>query len=240
MLSKYFKAPKVNEVIQGNESKSNEVVHLESACSIRDLINTEQDHLQAINHQSETQLKTNGRKRTSLRKFILTEETNPYQCSKDNNEDNFEVPVKKTKIRTNLKRKNNSSRNKRSSRGQQNIKTLLMRNEVMFSEITSQQCRLDNFSADEIHLALALSKSQVETHASSNFDFADQKVENNQVNLESVQNILGQYGFRPCGLEAYNSLSTALLPGSNRRGRNKWINKYTSLTLRDSKLQAKK
>ncbi|XP_039964611.1 structure-specific endonuclease subunit SLX4 isoform X1 [Bactrocera tryoni] len=241
LLSKYFEAPKVNEVIQGNEPKSNEVVHLESGCSIRGLINTGQDHLQAENQQSETQLKTNGRKRTSLRKFVLTEETNPYQCSKDNNEDNFEVPVKKTKIRTNLKRKNNSSRNKRTlSRGQQNIKTLLMRNEVMFSEITSQQCRLDNFSADEIHLAIAMSKSQVETRGSSNFDIADQRVENNEVNLENVQNILGQYGFRPCGLKAYNSLSTALLPGSNRRGRNKWINKYTSLTLRDSKLQAKK
>nr|XP_014097134.1 structure-specific endonuclease subunit SLX4 isoform X2 [Bactrocera oleae] len=238
LLSKYFKTPKENEANQGNEPKVNEFVHMESASPTKGLINTEYDDLQSIT-QNETQKRY--RKRTSLRNFVLTEGTNTRKCSKDDSEDNFEVPEKKTKTRTNLKRKIYSSRNKRIlSRGQQNIKTLLMQNEALFSEITSQQCRLDNFSVDEIHLALALSKSQVETHGPSHFDFADQRIENKKINLENVQNILGQYGFRPCGLEAYNSLNTAFLPGSNRRGKNKWINKFTALTIRNSKLQAKK
>ncbi|XP_054086333.1 structure-specific endonuclease subunit SLX4 isoform X2 [Zeugodacus cucurbitae] len=235
LLSKYFKTAVTNELNPGNVPKIEVDVKINSPCSScsisSNLVNTDDYNLQTISQQNETQIKANvgtrGRKRTSLQKFIFP---------KDNSEDNVEVPIKKIKTKTNLKRKNNVSRCKSSlNRRQPNIKSLLMRNEVMFSEITSVQCRIDNFSADDIHLAMALSKSQIEIGSSPNRYGAAQRIENSEVNMENVQNILRKYGFRTAGIEDYNSLKT-----TTRRGRNKWANKFTALTLRDSKLQAKK
>ncbi|XP_017863605.1 PREDICTED: structure-specific endonuclease subunit SLX4 isoform X1 [Drosophila arizonae] len=121
-----------------------------------------------------------------------------------------------------------------------------LRNEQLFSEVTAQHCMADNFSPDDIEMALALSKSEAEKHGRLRLqDTEDEREE--VVNLiedaanQSTDNIrrkLQKYGFRTAAKEEYNVLTFAAVPKRGKRC--KWANKFTPLTLRDPEEQLKK
>lgn len=122
-----------------------------------------------------------------------------------------------------------------------------LRNEQMFAEVTAQHCMADNFSPDDIEMALALSKSEAEKHGilrlQDTMDEEDDVVNllDNKANqsTESIRKKLQKYGFRTAAKEDYNVLSIAGATGK-RGKRCKWANKFTALTLRKPDEQLKK
>ncbi|XP_053952895.1 structure-specific endonuclease subunit SLX4 [Anastrepha ludens] len=270
-ISKYFKDPIIesyyernNEVINGddvysacssstNSNPTDNCVEKSKIDSISNLniiqphnIGTyEEKDLEAFVHKK-------NRKRTSLTDFVLNEGENTKKylkkrISDKNIEDEFETPVKEAKKASKLRRPRKTSRQSKLpiKNLQPDIKSSLLRSENLFSNITSQQCRIENFSADEIQLALALSKSQIETSGvvclNPEEDVVDQHGKKKDDNsIGNIQNILQQYGFRAVSTEDYKSLKSVFVPGANRRTKTKWANKFTALTLRDPEFQTKK
>jgi len=84
-----------------------------------------------------------------------------------------------------------------------------LRNEQMFAEVTAQHCMADNFSPDDIEMALALSKSEAEKHGilrlQDTMDEEDDVVNllDNKANqsTESIRKKLQKYGFRTAAKE---------------------------------------
>ncbi|XP_064541741.1 structure-specific endonuclease subunit SLX4-like [Drosophila montana] len=125
-----------------------------------------------------------------------------------------------------------------------------LRNEQLFAEVTAQHCIADNFSPDDIEMALVLSKSEAEKHGRLRLEDTEDEREE-VVNLlddkanqstENVRRKLQKYGFRTAAKEDYNLFSIAALPGApGKRGKRcKWANKFTPLTLRNPAAQEKK
>lgn len=80
-----------------------------------------------------------------------------------------------------------------------------LRNEQLFAEVTAQHCIADNFSPDDIEMALALSKSEAEKHGVLRLQDTIDEEQEEVVNLlddkanQSMENIrqrLQKYGFR--------------------------------------------
>ncbi|KAH8305190.1 hypothetical protein KR018_000143, partial [Drosophila ironensis] len=157
----------------------------------------------------------------------------------------FEKPGRKPKKAPKLKGSGSSSSRSRSSKQQPSISNFL-RNEQIFSEVTAQHCLADNFSPDDIEMALALSKSEAEKRGCLrlNDDDDDAVVDlvggDSEASKEDVRKKLQKYGFRTAAKEDYKSL--AILPVVSGRGsrRGKWANKFTALTLRNADIQRKK
>ncbi|XP_034655754.1 structure-specific endonuclease subunit SLX4 isoform X2 [Drosophila subobscura] len=160
----------------------------------------------------------------------------------------FEPPGPKPKKAPKLKGSSSSSSAPRRGRGrskQQPSISNFLRNEQIFAEVTAQHCMADNFSPDDIEMALALSKSEAEKHGHLRLNDDDDAPvdvvgDNAGAATENVRRRLQKYGFRTAAKEDYNSL--AVLPGVSGRGsrRCKWANKFTPLTLRNPELQQKK
>ncbi|BFF98111.1 structure-specific endonuclease subunit SLX4 [Drosophila madeirensis] len=160
----------------------------------------------------------------------------------------FEPPGPKPKKAPKLKGSSSSSSAPRRGRGrskQQPSISNFLRNEQIFAEVTAQHCMADNFSPDDIEMALALSKSEAEKHGHLRLNDDDDAPvdvvgDNAGAATENVRRRLQKYGFRTAAKEDYNSL--AVLPGVSGRGsrRCKWANKFTPLTLRNPELQKKK
>ncbi|EDW37720.1 GL21333 [Drosophila persimilis] len=146
------------------------------------------------------------------------------------------------------KLKGSSSSAPRRGRGrskQQPSISNFLRNEQIFAEVAAQHCMADNFSPDDIEMALALSKSEAEKHGhlrlNDDDDVPVDVVEDNAGSAtENIRRKLQKYGFRTAAKEDYKSL--AVLPGVSGRGsrRCKWTNKFTPLTLRNPEVQQKK
>ncbi|XP_017134947.1 structure-specific endonuclease subunit SLX4 isoform X1 [Drosophila miranda] len=158
----------------------------------------------------------------------------------------FEPPGPKPKKAPKLKGSSSSAprRGRGRSKQQPSISNFL-RNEQIFAEVAAQQCMADNFSPDDIEMALALSKSEAEKHGhlrlNDDDDVPVDVVEDNAGSAtENIRRKLQKYGFRTAAKEDYKSL--AVLPGVSGRGsrRCKWTNKFTPLTLRNPEIQQKK
>ncbi|XP_067612752.1 structure-specific endonuclease subunit SLX4 isoform X2 [Eurosta solidaginis] len=195
--------------------------------------------------------KTN-RKRTKLKDFVLKNGTNIPQHDKPNylSEKDVEdlkkgtkIPLKEVKKAAKVRRNRSASTLKpaRSKNFQPDIRKSLLRSERIFSEITAQHCRLDNFSPDEIQLALALSKSETETSGTSeSLAIQQYKTQNNEGDkTNAIKHILQQYGFRTLP-EGYNNLTHVFTSTSNQRCKFKRANRFTALTLGERKNQRKK
>ncbi|XP_062130164.1 structure-specific endonuclease subunit SLX4 [Drosophila sulfurigaster albostrigata] len=132
-------------------------------------------------------------------------------------------------------------------RGKQPSISDFLRNEQLFAEVAAQHCRADNFSPDDIEMALALSKSEAEKHGILRLeDSADAEEEvvnllddNLNQSTENIRRKLQKYGFRTAPKEDYNQLSISVFPGK-RSKRCRWANKFTALTLRNPEEQLKK
>ncbi|KAH8390748.1 hypothetical protein KR215_001671, partial [Drosophila sulfurigaster] len=132
-------------------------------------------------------------------------------------------------------------------RGKQPSISDFLRNEQLFAEVAAQHCRADNFSPDDIEMALALSKSEAEKHGILRLeDSADAEEEvvnllddNLNQSTENIRRKLQKYGFRTASKEDYNQLSISVFPGK-RSKRCRWANKFTALTLRNPEEQLKK
>ncbi|TDG43228.1 hypothetical protein AWZ03_010356 [Drosophila navojoa] len=154
--------------------------------------------------------------------------------------------VPKPKKAPKLKSATTQKRARGGGRNKQPTISDFLRNEQLFSEVTAQHCIADNFSPDDIEMALALSKSEAEKHGRLRLqDTEDEREE--VVNLiedaanQSTDNIrrkLQKYGFRTAAKEEYNVLTFAAMPKRGKRC--KWANKFTPLTLRNPEEQLKK
>ncbi|XP_068149330.1 structure-specific endonuclease subunit SLX4 [Drosophila tropicalis] len=179
--------------------------------------------------------------------------TNPSSVRKTKSNQVFEQPGPRPKKAPKLNSKGVSSRKgkatPKTNRKQPSISDFL-RNEQIFSEVTAQHCLADNFSPDDIEMALALSKSEADKlskqYPMHNGDedevvnlIGDERPEGSS---ESIRRKLQKYGFRTAAKEDYNPLSyAAALPVLGKRGkRAKWANKFTPLTLRNPEVQQRK
>ncbi|XP_017091070.2 structure-specific endonuclease subunit SLX4 isoform X1 [Drosophila bipectinata] len=158
----------------------------------------------------------------------------------------FEHPGPKPKKAPKLKGSTSGSSRKGSSRSkkQPSIRHFL-RNEKMFSEVTAQHCIADNFSPDDIEMALALSKSEAKKQEGlSPNDEEDAVVDfvevNSEISTEKIRRKLEKYGFRTARKEDYKSLAVLPVVATKLSKRSKWANKFTALTLRNPKVQQKK
>ncbi|KAH8257368.1 hypothetical protein KR038_007834, partial [Drosophila bunnanda] len=162
----------------------------------------------------------------------------------------FEKPGPKPKKAPKLKGSSSSStgtsrRGRGKSKQQPSISNFL-RNEQIFAEVTAQHCLADNFSPDDIEMALALSKSEAEKRGCLRLN--DENEEEAVVDLmdetmESTENIrrkLQKYGFRTAAKEDYKSLAVLPVVAGKGTRRGRWANKFTALTLRNPEVQQKK
>ncbi|XP_020816634.1 structure-specific endonuclease subunit SLX4 [Drosophila serrata] len=162
----------------------------------------------------------------------------------------FEKPGPKPKKAPKLKGSSSSStatsRRGRGRSKQQPTISNFLRNEQLFSEVTAQHCLADNFSPDDIEMALALSKSEAEKRGCLRLNDENEEeavVELMDDTVESSENIrrkLQKYGFRTAAKEDYKSLAVLPVVAGKGTRRGKWANKFTALTLRNPKVQQKK
>ncbi|XP_039489119.1 structure-specific endonuclease subunit SLX4 isoform X1 [Drosophila santomea] len=160
----------------------------------------------------------------------------------------FEKPGPKPKKAPKLKGSTGpSSSGARRGRGkskQQPSISNFLRNEQIFAEVTAQHCMADNFSPDDIEMALALSKSECEKQGRLRLHDDDDAVvdllDDEEQATDKIRRKLQKYGFRTAAKEDYKSL--AVLPVMAGKGgrRGKWANKFTALTLRNPEVQQKK
>ncbi|XP_065360262.1 structure-specific endonuclease subunit SLX4 [Calliphora vicina] len=190
-------------------------------------------------------------KRTKLDDFIFKDPNEiPDSIKNAKNalhDDNFIVPEKKAKRAPKLTLSGSQAKTSKSSRSkkQTTIKSAFLRNEQLFAEIAAQHCAADQFDGDDVQLALAISRSEAESKGLEVMN--DHEIED-EVNLvdgnkdaESIREKLKKYGFRTADKTDYNTFAAAFLPKTNgRRGKSKWANKFTALTLRSPENQLKK
>lgn len=160
-------------------------------------------------------------KRTKLDAFVFkapqAAATERQTVIKTHNDDDFDVPEKKTKKAPPANSINNTpAKAKKPSRRkkQTTIKTAFMRNEQLFAEIAAQHCAADNFDGDDIQLAIAISKSEAE---SKGVDVIGDDAlvahgvdaQNDVEKAEEIRKKLEKYGFRTA--EQKGEISVMLL-----------------------------
>ncbi|KAM7356948.1 mutagen-sensitive 312 isoform 1-T2 [Cochliomyia hominivorax] len=189
-------------------------------------------------------------KRTKLDAFLFKDPENiPDGINNPKrllNDDDLEVPEKKVKKAPVLPSQTKPTKRSRAKK-QATIKSAFLRNEQLFAEIAAQHCAADQFDGDDVQLALAISKSEVESkclklgHDSDEQDQEIKLLEENKDSGESIREKLQKYGFRTAEKNDYNTFAAAFLPKSHgRRLKCKWANKFTALTLRKPENQLKK
>uniref|UniRef100_A0A6P4DZ87 Structure-specific endonuclease subunit SLX4 n=1 Tax=Drosophila rhopaloa TaxID=1041015 RepID=A0A6P4DZ87_DRORH len=160
----------------------------------------------------------------------------------------FEKPGPKPKKAPKLKGSSASStggarRGRGKSKQQPSISNFL-RNEQIFAEVTAQHCMADNFSPDDIEMALALSKSEAEKRGllrlNDDEDEVVNLVDDEVASTEKIRLKLQKYGFRTAAKEDYKSLAVLPVVAGKGGRRGKWANKFTALTLRNPEVQQKK
>ncbi|KAH8406835.1 hypothetical protein KR222_005550 [Zaprionus bogoriensis] len=163
-------------------------------------------------------------------------------------------PKKAPKLKATTSTRRGAAAGKRGRGKKQPSISDFLRNEQLFAEVTAQHCLADNFSPDDVEMALALSKSEAEKYGILRLQDtqgergeAEEEVVNlleDQANqsTEIVRRKLQKYGFRTAAKEEYNLASIAAIPGvGGKRGKRcKWANKFTALTLRNPVEQQKK
>ncbi|KAI8041590.1 hypothetical protein M5D96_005855 [Drosophila gunungcola] len=102
----------------------------------------------------------------------------------------------------------------------------------------------DNFSPDDIEMALALSKSEAEKQGLLRLNDEDDAVidlmDDEGASTEKIRLKLKKYGFRTAAKEDYKSLAVLPVVAGKGGRRGKWANKFTALTLRNPEVQQKK
>ncbi|XP_052845020.1 structure-specific endonuclease subunit SLX4 isoform X2 [Drosophila gunungcola] len=160
----------------------------------------------------------------------------------------FEKPGPKPKKAPKLKGSSapttgGSRRGRGKSKQQPSISNFL-RNEQIFAEVTAQHCMADNFSPDDIEMALALSKSEAEKQGLLRLNDEDDAVidlmDDEGASTEKIRLKLKKYGFRTAAKEDYKSLAVLPVVAGKGGRRGKWANKFTALTLRNPEVQQKK
>ncbi|XP_017466782.1 PREDICTED: structure-specific endonuclease subunit SLX4 isoform X2 [Rhagoletis zephyria] len=237
-ISKYFTTPISNELKHTLSYKE-----MNNDC-VNKLSTADETSCSKV-YNSEEVINPKSRKRINLTDFVLKESKNVEkggEIFKFNNKDAVEIPQKKVKKPKKLPYSKKSAKfSILRGANQKDIKTSLLRSEHAFTEIASQHCRVDSFSTDEIVLALALSKSEIENSGPICLDPGESDADlDDHDELKNIPKILQEYGFRTNSLEDYKNLASAIAPGVNRRKRTKWANKFTALTLRDYHLQTSK
>ncbi|XP_016955940.1 structure-specific endonuclease subunit SLX4 isoform X2 [Drosophila biarmipes] len=153
-------------------------------------------------------------------------------------------PKKAPKIKGSSGSTSSTARRGRGRSKQQPSISNFLKNEQIFAEVTAQHCMADNFSPDDIEMALALSKSEAEKQGrlrlNDDEDAVVDLVDDDEASTEKIRLKLQKYGFRTAAKEDYKSL--AVLPVMAGKGgrRGKWANKFTALTLRNPEVQQKK
>ncbi|XP_017128622.1 structure-specific endonuclease subunit SLX4 isoform X1 [Drosophila elegans] len=153
-------------------------------------------------------------------------------------------PKKAPKLKGSSAPSTGGSRRGRGKSKQQPSISNFLRNEQIFAEVTAQHCMADNFSPDDIEMALALSKSEAEKKGLLRLNDEDDAVidlvDDEGASTEKIRLKLKKYGFRTAAKEDYKSLAVLpVLAGKGGR-RGKWANKFTALTLRNPEVQQKK
>ncbi|XP_037719494.1 structure-specific endonuclease subunit SLX4 isoform X1 [Drosophila subpulchrella] len=160
----------------------------------------------------------------------------------------FEKPGPKPKKAPKLKGSSGSTtasarRGRGKSKQQPSISNFL-KNEQIFAEVTAQHCMADNFSPDDIEMALALSKSEAEKQGrlrlNDDEDAVVDLMDDEEVSTEKIRLKLQKYGFRTAAKEDYKSLTVLPVVAGKGGRRCKWANKFTALTLRNPEVQQKK
>ncbi|KAH8300768.1 hypothetical protein KR059_006456, partial [Drosophila kikkawai] len=163
----------------------------------------------------------------------------------------FEKPGPKPKKAPKLKGSSTSSSTGTSRRGrgrskQQPSISNFLRNEQIFAEVTAQHCLADNFSPDDIEMALALSKSEAEKRGCLRLNDDNEEeavvdlIDDAEDSTENIRRKLQKYGFRTAAKEDYKSLGVLPVVAGKGSRRGKWANKFTALTLRNAEVQQKK
>ncbi|TMW52047.1 hypothetical protein DOY81_002899 [Sarcophaga bullata] len=191
------------------------------------------------------------RKRTKLDAFVLKDPKNMLpeikkELRKSLNDDDFVVPEKKVKKAPKLASNSSQTKSIKSSKKkikQTTIRSAFLRNEQMFAEIAALHCAADQFDGNEVQLALAISKSEVDCGGSKNMNDEEadllSEVEDIDKNADFIRDKLKKYGFRTAERKDYNSFTAAFLPKAKRL-KTKWASKFTPLTLRQSDNQLRK
>jgi len=121
----------------------------------------------------------------------------------------FEKPGPKPKKAPKLKGSSGSTsasarRGRGKSKQQPSISNFL-KNEQIFAELTAQHCMADNFSPDDIEMALALSKSEAEKQGrlrlNDDEDAVIDLMNDEEVSTEKIRLKLQKYGFRTAAKE---------------------------------------
>ncbi|EDW50816.1 structure-specific endonuclease subunit SLX4 isoform X1 [Drosophila sechellia] len=153
-------------------------------------------------------------------------------------------PKKAPKLKASTGPSSSGARRGRGKSKQQPSISNFLRNEQIFAEVTAQHCMADNFSPDDIEMALALSKSESEKHGRLRLHDDDDAVvdlmDDEDKSTERIRHKLQKYGFRTAAKEDYKSLAVLPVVASKGGRRGKWANRFTALTLRNPEVQQKK
>ncbi|XP_030372118.1 structure-specific endonuclease subunit SLX4 [Scaptodrosophila lebanonensis] len=239
---KKLQLPATTKLRSTRSSKRNtETLTLSNYFNTPEKVSNQADQVEDQSKESEqTATKTNDK----IRAANLETSPDEPKIKKPRESDDFEKPGPKPKKAPKIKAK--APRRGRSK--QQPAISNFLRNEQLFAEVTAQHCIADNFSPDDIEMALALSKSEAEKHGRLRLHESDDAVvdligntDTEEGNIQNIRLKLQKYGFRTAAKEDYNSLSVAILPGVRRGGKKcRWANKFTALTLRNPEIQLKK
>lgn len=121
-------------------------------------------------------------------------------------------PKKAPKLKSTTSSRRGGAAAKRGRSKKQPSISDFLRNEQLFAEVTAQHCLADNFSPDDVEMALALSKSEAEKYGILRLHGTDdeQAEKEDVVNLvddaanqstENVRRKLQKYGFRTAAKE---------------------------------------
>lgn len=122
-------------------------------------------------------------------------------------------PKKAPKLKSSASSRRGGAAAKRGSSKKQPCISDFLRNEQLFAEVTAQHCLADNFSPDDVEMALALSKSEAEKYGILRLhETEDERVEDEDVvnlvggdpanqSTENVRRKLQKYGFRTAAKE---------------------------------------
>ncbi|XP_055843237.1 structure-specific endonuclease subunit SLX4 isoform X2 [Episyrphus balteatus] len=154
--------------------------------------------------EEEVQEKITRSTRTKLKTFIPKDKRmkpaadNPLTDFLKITNDFESPPGKNIKVAPKIKEKAKPKpkpKSKAKPKKQQTIKSAFFQNEELFSDVAAQHCLVDNVNPDEMQLALALSRSEVELTGSP----AEGKSTGNN---EGIRDKLKQFGFQVAESEA--------------------------------------
>ena len=125
------------------------------------------------------------------------------ELRKSINDDDFVVPEKKIKRAPKLSSNSSQTKSIKSSKKkikQTTIRSAFLRNEQMFAEIAALHCAADQFDGNDVQLALAISKSEVDCRGSINMNEEEadplSEAEDIDKNTDLIREKLEKYGFR--------------------------------------------